>query len=54
MLLTGGPGEAPRDDEGRFDIDDVAEKITAKIRHRHPHIFAEAENSGYSSTFFCI
>jgi len=31
------------DDEGRFDIDDVAEKITAKIRHRHPHIFAEAE-----------
>jgi len=30
-------------DDGCFDIDDVAEKITAKIRHRHPHIFGEAE-----------
>ncbi len=30
-------------DEGRFDIDDVARGITSKIRHRHPHIFAEAE-----------
>lgn len=30
-------------DEGRFDIDDVARGITAKIRHRHPHIFGEAD-----------
>ena len=31
------------DDERRFDIDDVAAKITAKIRHRHPHIFGETQ-----------
>jgi len=30
-------------DGGRFDIDDVAAGITAKIRHRHPHIFGEAQ-----------
>jgi tetrapyrrole methylase family protein / MazG family protein len=30
-------------DEGRFGIDDVASGITAKIRHRHPHIFGEAQ-----------
>ncbi len=30
-------------DEGRFDIDDVARRITEKIRHRHPHIFGEAD-----------
>lgn len=27
---------------GDFDIDDVARSITAKIVHRHPHIFADA------------
>lgn len=29
-------------EDGRFDIDDVARGITAKIRHRHPHIFGTA------------
>ena len=30
-------------EDGRFDIDDVVRGITAKIRHRHPHIFGTAE-----------
>jgi tetrapyrrole methylase family protein/MazG family protein len=29
-------------EEGRFDIDDVADAIVAKLRRRHPHIFADA------------
>jgi tetrapyrrole methylase family protein/MazG family protein len=29
-------------EDGSFDIDDVARTITAKIVHRHPHIFADA------------
>ena len=29
-------------EDGSFDIDDVASAITAKIVHRHPHIFADA------------
>jgi len=29
-------------EEGRFDIDDVAEAIVTKLRRRHPHIFADA------------
>ena len=29
-------------EEARFDIDDVARGIIAKIRHRHPHIFGDA------------
>ena len=28
-------------EDGRFDIDDVARGITAKIVHRHPHIFGD-------------
>ena len=28
-------------EEGRFDIDDVANDISAKLIHRHPHVFGE-------------
>lgn len=30
-------------DDHRFDIADVADRIVAKLVHRHPHVFAEAE-----------
>jgi tetrapyrrole methylase family protein/MazG family protein len=30
------------EEEGRFDIDDVAEAIVTKLRRRHPHIFGDA------------
>lgn len=30
-------------DDGRFDIDDVAEGLVAKLVHRHPHVFGDAE-----------
>jgi tetrapyrrole methylase family protein/MazG family protein len=30
-------------DEGRFDIDDVAERTVEKLIHRHPHVFADVE-----------
>jgi tetrapyrrole methylase family protein/MazG family protein len=30
------------EEEGRFDIDDVANAIVAKLLRRHPHIFADA------------
>lgn len=29
--------------EGTFDVDDVAEGITAKLVRRHPHVFGEAK-----------
>ena len=29
------------EDEGRFDIDDVANDICAKLIHRHPHVFGD-------------
>ena len=29
-------------EEGRFDIDDVADAIVRKLERRHPHIFADA------------
>ena len=29
--------------EGTFDIDDVAEAITAKLIRRHPHVFGDVE-----------
>ncbi len=29
-------------DEGRFDLIEVVEKITAKMIHRHPHVFGDA------------
>jgi len=30
-------------DEGRFDIDDVAEGLVAKLVHRHPHVFGDTQ-----------
>ncbi|HSL10474.1 MAG TPA: nucleoside triphosphate pyrophosphohydrolase [Actinomycetota bacterium] len=33
-------------DDGRFDIDDVAEGLVRKLVHRHPHVFGGAEVSG--------
>ena len=33
-------------DEGRFDIDDVADGLVGKLIHRHPHVFGAAEVSG--------
>ncbi len=30
-------------DDNRFDLADVADRIVAKLIHRHPHVFAEAE-----------
>jgi MazG family protein len=30
-------------DEGRFDIDDVAEGLVRKLIRRHPHVFGETE-----------
>lgn len=32
--------------EGRFDIGDVAERTRRKMVHRHPHVFGEVEVSG--------
>ena len=32
------------EDEGRFNLDDVASEICAKMRRRHPHIFGEMAN----------
>lgn len=32
--------------EGRFSIDDVIEKIRAKLIHRHPHVFGGTKVSG--------
>jgi MazG family protein len=33
-------------DEGRWDVDDVAEGLTKKLIYRHPHVFGEVEVSG--------
>jgi tetrapyrrole methylase family protein / MazG family protein len=33
-------------DEGRFDVDDVADGIVRKLIRRHPHVFGEVEVSG--------
>ena len=30
-------------DEGRWDIDDVAEGLVRKLIHRHPHVFGQTE-----------
>jgi XTP/dITP diphosphohydrolase len=35
-----------RNDGTGYDIDDVAEAITAKLTRRHPHVFADVEVSG--------
>lgn len=34
--------------DGRFDIDDVAAGLAAKLRSRHPHVFADTEVDGAS------
>jgi tetrapyrrole methylase family protein/MazG family protein len=33
-------------DEGRWDVDDVAQGLIAKLIHRHPHVFGDVEVSG--------
>jgi tetrapyrrole methylase family protein/MazG family protein len=33
-------------DDGRWDVDDVAQGLVEKLIHRHPHVFGEAEVSG--------
>jgi tetrapyrrole methylase family protein / MazG family protein len=33
-------------DEGRWDVDDVAEGLSRKLIHRHPHVFGTTEVSG--------
>ena len=33
-------------DEGRWDVDDVAEGLVRKLIHRHPHVFGSTEVSG--------
>ena len=33
-------------DEGRWDVDDVAEGLTKKLIYRHPHVFGEVDVSG--------
>jgi MazG family protein len=30
-------------DDGRWDIDDVAEGLVRKLIHRHPHVFGEVD-----------
>lgn len=30
-------------DEGRWDIDDVAERLVRKLVHRHPHVFGDTQ-----------
>jgi len=33
-------------EEGRWDVDDVAEGLVRKLTHRHPHVFGDVEVSG--------
>ena len=33
-------------DEGRWDVDDVAEGLVRKLVHRHPHVFGQSSVSG--------
>jgi MazG family protein len=33
-------------DEGRWDVDDVAEGVVRKLIHRHPHVFGDVEVAG--------
>ncbi|HEY6567216.1 MAG TPA: nucleoside triphosphate pyrophosphohydrolase [Actinomycetota bacterium] len=33
-------------DEGRWDVDDVAEVLTKKLIYRHPHVFGEVDVAG--------
>jgi tetrapyrrole methylase family protein/MazG family protein len=34
------------EEEGRWDIDDVAQRLTEKLIRRHPHVFGSVEVSG--------
>jgi tetrapyrrole methylase family protein / MazG family protein len=33
-------------EEGRWDVDDVADRIVRKLVHRHPHVFGDVEVAG--------
>jgi tetrapyrrole methylase family protein/MazG family protein len=33
-------------DDGRWDVDDVAQGLVEKLIHRHPHVFGEVQVSG--------
>lgn len=33
-------------DDGRWDVDDVAERLTKKLIYRHPHVFGDVAVSG--------
>ena len=33
-------------DDGRWDIDDVADALVAKLVHRHPHVFGDVDVAG--------
>ena len=33
-------------DEGRWDVDDVAEGLVRKLVHRHPHVFGDVDEVG--------
>jgi MazG family protein len=33
-------------DEGRWDVDDVADGLVRKLIHRHPHVFGDVEVTG--------
>jgi tetrapyrrole methylase family protein/MazG family protein len=33
-------------DDGRWDVDDVAEGLVEKLIHRHPHVFGDVDVSG--------
>ena len=33
-------------DDGRWDVDDVAQGLVEKLIHRHPHVFGEVEVGG--------
>ena len=33
-------------DDGRWDIDDVADALVAKLVHRHPHVFGDVDVTG--------
>lgn len=48
-----GPGSRPPSDEHsshRFDIDDVASDLVAKLVRRHPHVFARSEQVDSAAT----
>jgi XTP/dITP diphosphohydrolase len=38
------------EEEGRFDIDDVAADLVVKLRRRNPHVFGPAADDGHPTT----